>query len=236
MKPAILVTWVVLVHMVAGYLLYHNHDNFAWSGGESDVSGNKPSPHYRFLIRAHATIDPFVGERAVVFVGDSITEGLNTAAVTANSVNYGISNDTTEGVLRRLGKYASLQNAALVVLAIGVNDLVFRPVEDTAADYSRILEAIPANTPVLISALMPVDETAGWDGLNAKISDLNRRLPTLAGKRPNTALLDVSDRFRDDEGNLKRSLHNDGVHLNKSGYRIWIEALTAVISEMQVTD
>ncbi len=204
--------------------------------GDSDHEQEwKPSAHYKYLLRAHKTIDHFVADGAVIFVGDSITEGLNTREVAANSVNYGISNDTTTGVLQRLKSYRSIERAMLVVLAIGVNDLVNRSVEDTARDYTLIVDSIPADTPVLLSALLPVDEKRGWKGLNQKVDEMNRHIASLANQRTSLFYMDTSAQFKDEGGNLKQFLHTDGVHLNANGYQIWITALKAVISEMQVT-
>ena len=232
MLRSIAIIWLLIIHAMAACLLYLNRDFFDFSEGLSE--NPQPSLHYKYLVRAHQTIDSLVADQAVVFIGDSITEGLNTSAVASNSVNYGISNDTTRGVLRRIDLYQSQERAAVIVLAIGINDLIFRSVEDTARDYSLIIDRIPDGRPVLLSAVLPVDEKTGWPSLNQKIDQLNVVISALADKDGDIYLLDSSAEFKDATGNLKQSLHLDGVHLNNTGYQIWINALKTAISEMQV--
>ena len=61
--------------------------------------------------------------QTIVFIGDSIIQGLYVSAVTENGVNFGISGDTTAGVLERIDKYTILNKARAVVIAIGINDI-----------------------------------------------------------------------------------------------------------------
>lgn len=224
------IIWLLTIHVMAALLLYLNIGLLDLSAGSSDQW--QPSDHYRYKTRAHQTIDPMVADQAIVFIGDSITEGLNTSMVANNSVNYGISNDTTYGVLQRIQLYRSLGYAAVIVLAIGVNDLTFRSVEDTARDYALIIDRFPEGRVALLSAVLPVDENTGWTGLNQKIDQLNLRISELAERNKSVFLLDASAQFKDADGNLKRSLHLDGVHLNNAGYRLWINALKTAISEI----
>lgn len=112
------------------------------------------------MLNYHGTIDPLVRDGSVVFIGDSITQGLNTDAVADHSINYGMGSDTTEGVLHRLPVYRSLEHASTVVLAIGVNDLYTRSIDDVIASYQSILKDVPAGPRVMISAVLPVRESA----------------------------------------------------------------------------
>ena len=235
MKRAAWLVWLLLVHLAAGALLYQNRERLL-APGAAETEASRPPAHYRYLRRAHATIDPFVESGAVIFIGDSITEGLHAPAVAANSVNYGIANDTTRGVLARIDDYRSLERAALVVLAIGVNDLVDRDAESTAADYRRIVERIEPRAPLLLSLVLPVDEARGWPGLNARIDALNRHIAAIAAGEARVSLLDAGAAFRDADGNLRDDLHGDGVHLNASGYRLWIRELRDAIKRNPVTN
>ena len=59
-------------------------------------------------------MDGLIPEGATIFIGDSITQGLATSAVSNQSVNYGIGSDTTLGVLKRLPYYNSMNSAKAV--------------------------------------------------------------------------------------------------------------------------
>jgi len=64
-----------------------------------------------------------------IFIGDSITQGLNVSAVKQNSVNFGIGGDTTKGVINRITDY-KVKETQDIYLLIGINDLQFRGNEE----------------------------------------------------------------------------------------------------------
>jgi hypothetical protein len=86
-------------------------------------------------------------QQAVVFLGDSITQGwddrLERSFPGLKVVNRGISGDTTRGVLIRLQEDVLAVRPSAVVLLIGTNDL----------DEHMEPEAIVANLKLIIAAL-----------------------------------------------------------------------------------
>ena len=103
-------------------------------------------------------MDGNVPDRSVVFIGDSLTQGLCSDAIACPSVNYGVGNDTTVGVLARLPEYQSLRCASAIVLAVGVNDIMFRDNQHIVQNYRRILASLPQSVPIVCSAVLPVNE------------------------------------------------------------------------------
>ena len=63
-----------------------------------------PGEHSERMLSCHQWMDLIVPAGSVVFIGDSITQGLPVSAIVANGINYGIGGDTTVGVLRRLSQ------------------------------------------------------------------------------------------------------------------------------------
>ena len=63
---------------------------------------NNGSSRYAKILAYHKRIDSNIPDDAVIFIGDSITEGLAVSSISPVSVNYGIGSDTTLGVLQRL--------------------------------------------------------------------------------------------------------------------------------------
>lgn len=210
-----------------------------WGSGIADhASRAADSPpkeiteHYTRMLRYHRRMDGHVPDQSVIFIGDSITQGLCTDAVTQPSVNYGIGSDTTVGVLGRLTTYSnSLSRASAVVLAIGVNDLLFRDNREIAENYRRILEHLPAATPVVCSALLPINDRTyarGTPVTRERISDLNRLLRDVCAAFPRCVFVDAGPQLADTDGNLRADLEDgDGIHLNAPGNRIWSEVLRA---------
>ena len=102
---------------------------------------------------------------AVVFLGDSITQGwhsLANAFPNLKVVNRGIGGDTTRGVLYRLKADVLNLDPKAIVLLIGINDvgLGAKP-EDVADNIETILQAIKKfnpNLPVIVCQIMPSGE------------------------------------------------------------------------------
>jgi len=91
---------------------------------------NELTPHYHQMVTFHSHMDGNVPDDSVIFIGDSLTQGLCVSAVACPSVNYGIGNDTTLGVLQRISQYESIQRAKVVVIAIGINDWRFQTAKE----------------------------------------------------------------------------------------------------------
>ena len=180
----------------------------------------------------HKDTSGTVPKGAVLFIGDSITHQLFVEDVTENAINYGIGGDTTVGVLARLGAYNKpVTEASAVVLAIGVNDMNRRSVGETVANYSLILDQIPS-TPVLVSSILPVDETGGrFSGYNKRILLLNNSLVELAAQRNNVTFIDNQTLFdQDADGQLDSDLHRgDGIHLSPAGLKVWASSLRSAL-------
>lgn len=183
--------------------------------------------HYTRMMVYHEYMDGNVPEGAVVFIGDSITQGLCVSAVAPLAINYGIGSDTTFGVLQRLPKYKSLERCKAVVFAIGVNDLSRRDDEEIVKHWQEIMEQIPANTRAVFSGILPLDpESQGrTSNSNGRIVELNATLEKLCTENGHV-FVNAGPKLSNDEGCLDSAYHTgDGVHLNTAGYDVWISVL-----------
>lgn len=183
-------------------------------------------------------IDTNTPDGAVIFIGDSGIQGLCVSAVASPSVNFGIGTDTTIGVLNRVPKYQSLKRASACVISIGGNDIRRRENEEILKNYSAILQAIPPQLPIIVSAILPVNENVHVRddllGRNRRSRELNSSLKTLcATQRPNCIFVDPSSKLIDSSGNLIKKYHEgDGVHLNGAGNSIWIKELKEAVRKI----
>ena len=66
---------------------------------------------YRRMVASHVRQDAQIAPRSIYLIGDSHIQGLCPQGL---GINYGIGSDTTEGTIARIGRYASLTNAAKV--------------------------------------------------------------------------------------------------------------------------
>lgn len=222
------IAYLITIHISVVWLLF-GHQIFDHPASISPSF--ETNAHYGRMLTYHGTIDALARDGSVVFIGDSITQGLNTEAVADHSINYGIGSDDTAGVLHRLPVYRSLSRASTVVLSIGVNDLYVRSPDQVAANYRQILEAIPAGPHILISAVLPVRESArqAWKGWGGKIEALNADLRGLASSCQRCAFVDSAAAVRGEEGLEDRFDSGDGIHLNADGYRAWVAKLKAAM-------
>jgi len=226
-KIHLLAAYIVLLHVLVLVVIVKS-DFLLRAAGAVGLVRLCPelTAHYRTMLESHSKIDPHVPDGAVLFVGDSHIQGLCVSAVADRAVNYGISGDTTVGVLGRIDEYASIARARAVVLEVGVNDLRRRPNDRIIANYERIISKIPRDVRVVVSAVLPVDERVTDKYTNRRIDQLNAGLKRLCGQRPNCRFVDVAGRLKGATGNLGSEYHTgDGLHLSHSGYRFWIDSL-----------
>jgi lysophospholipase L1-like esterase len=161
---------------------------------------------------------------AVVFVGDSITEGglWSEWLPGVDVINRGISGNTTQDILDRMPHIVSVRPDKLFLM-IGVNDLNKRLGAAVALrNYTTLFDLIDAqlpNTEVYIQSVLPVN--AVWPLIdNTHIPTLNAALVQHADER-GYRYIDLHSVFSDAEGALKPDLSNDGIHLLAPGYRLW---------------
>lgn len=234
MQKKFLIGYLIFIHLCLIFFLFR-------SIGYSDF-GSKPemTQFYKNMVRHHTRTEGNIPDGAVVFIGDSMTQGLNCTSICSYAVNFGIGGDTTVGVLKRIPKYKSLKRASACVLAIGVNDLLRRDNDEIRRNFDAILKAVPPHLPIVVSGVLPVDERVdnAWSGFNQRIRDLNGGIKSLCDAQASRCrFVDSGPRLVDTSGNLAEEYHEeDGVHLTANGYRIWIEDLTPVVFQAKLLD
>jgi lysophospholipase L1-like esterase len=163
-----------------------------------------------------------------VFLGDSLTaEGNWTEWFPERRVvNLGVSGDTTELVLERLGAVID-EKPAVVVVMIGTNDLAWRrSVEQIVGGVESILWQLHHDLPnarILVQSVLPRAED-----YTARIKDINIHLRQFA-PTVKAEWVDLWPAFADDSDELRIDLSPDRLHLNEEGYREWRRVLGEVL-------
>ncbi|MDH5179928.1 MAG: GDSL-type esterase/lipase family protein, partial [Gammaproteobacteria bacterium] len=157
----------------------------------------------------------------ILFIGDSIIQGMCVSCISKDAVNFGIGLDTTHGVLERISQYQTLQQARAVVLAIGLNDTRVRNNDEILAGYRAILQRIPRHIPVIFSAVLPIAANPRWPGdTNDRIKALNHAAKTLCATRTGCHFVDYSKALATPHGRLAPDKHvGDGIHPNTDAYQ-----------------
>lgn len=191
--------------------------------------------HFKNMVTYHRYMNKSTPNGSVVLIGDSITQGLNTAAINLKAVNFGIGSDTTVGVIERLPYYSeSIESAKYIILAVGVNDLKRRSNSEIVANYEKIINQLPNDKEIIISSILPVGiekekiHDLQW---NNRITAVNSGLKLLSQKHKNVRYLDVNSKLSDTNGLLPTNFHvGDGVHLSSDAYKIWIDQINKLAS------
>lgn len=185
---------------------------------------------YKRWSSAHARTDAFARPGAILFLGDSIMRDLDTSSIARHTINLAIPGETTARLLRRMSAYASLSTARGVVLSVGVNDLRWRSVEETLDTYRKLLATVPERTPVVMVAVLPVDERVWRVSSNAERARINEGLARLCAERLACRFIDPGPGLRDSSGNLASADHDgDGLHLSATGHEVYWRSINDAV-------
>ena len=175
---------------------------------------------------------------AVVFLGDSITQGwgddFGGAFPGMKSANRGISGDTTRGVLIRLQEDVLALNPAAVVLMIGTNDLEENAEPETLASNLKLilaqLKQHNSRMPIVLCQVFPSSETKKRP--SDKIKQINKLYFEAVKGDPQVTLVETWLLFANDKGDAKPEEFPDLLHPNKAGYAKWAAAIRPILATL----
>jgi lysophospholipase L1-like esterase len=175
-------------------------------------------------------------KRAVVFLGDSITQGwgdnMGGAFGGLKVANRGISGDTTRGVLIRLKEDVLALNPAAVVLLIGTNDLEENADPETIAGNLKLilaaLKADNAEIPIILCQVFPSSATKKRPA--DKIKRVNQLYADAVKGDKQITLVETWTLFADAQGDAKKEEFPDLLHPNKEGYAKWAAAIRPILA------
>lgn len=175
----------------------------------------------------------------IVFLGNSITDGgeFNELFGVNNIRNRGIRSDIITGVEKRLTQVTAGRPAKIFLL-IGINDVSHGHSADKLAElYERLVKKIKEQSPatkLYLQSVMPVNNDykryKGLIGKEKTIMSFNKKIEEIANRHGAT-FIDLWPALADNNGKLKRSYTNDGLHLTGAGYRAWTNLLQAYVKE-----
>jgi beta-glucosidase len=220
--------------MVAADPFWPADGMFEARGNTSSWSGFRANnAKRRTLFIQHTELD----HNAIVFVGDSITEGWQTleqdfADLKIKVVNRGIGGDTTPNLLYRLhADVLDLQPRALVLL-IGTNDLGEHTPPADIADNLRVLHRrVRAAYPQIPIAWCLVMPRRGDDTYPERIRALNNLIREIAATDPRITLCDTFTALALPDGSsIPEDFVPDRLHLNAAGYAVWKGVLHPIVA------
>lgn len=181
-------------------------------------------------------------QSAVVFLGDSITQGwgddMGKAFGDLKVANRGISGDTTRGMLVRLKEdVLALKPVAVVILA-GTNDLEEKAEPAVIAENMKLLiaalKAHRADMPVVLCKVFPSSATKSRPA--DKIRAINDLYNALVRDQPQVTLVETWRTFADEKGDAQAAEFPDLLHPNAAGYAKWAAALRPVLATLNLVE
>lgn len=189
--------------------------------------------HYQSRIQKFRKRLAELSTAKIVFLGDSITEGLDVKNLIEDPdvFNFGISGDTTAGVIHRLDLLNKNDaDKVWVFLMIGVNDLGTNvAIDQIARNLNEILDHLIANDYAVV--LQAVLLTDGRKRDNQKIIELNQKIKKISLQR-GLPFLDINPQMVK-SGNLNPEYTYDGIHLSKAGYKVWAQAINNYLYDLK---
>jgi lysophospholipase L1-like esterase len=182
---------------------------------------------------------PAAGEKRVLFMGDSITEGwkIEESFPGKPYVNRGISGQTTPQMLVRFRQdVIALKPSAVVILA-GINDIAgntgpetLEQIEDNLASMADL--AVANHIRVVLCSVTPAFDFSWSPGKMPapKVAALNGWIKGYAAEK-GYVYVDYYSAMKDDRGGLPATLSKDGVHPLPAGYAIMTPLVEAGIEE-----
>ena len=196
------------------------------------------------------------GDIDVLFMGDSITDfwrregaaGVVNPPTAGKMVfdkyyggmkvaNFGISGDSTQGVLYRLqnGEGQGFQ-PKVVMLMIGTNNTGGNYGACSSAEIAEGVGAVvlelrkdfPA-AKILLLGIFPRNNPG--DALRKTVTGVNPIIAKLHDGK-NIFYLDIGDKFLAADGTIPRDIMADGLHPTEKGYMIWAEAVKAPLADL----
>ncbi|WP_242696306.1 GDSL-type esterase/lipase family protein [Longitalea luteola] len=199
--------------------------------GSKKIDSNYNNAYYQGRMELFNTLTP--PKNAIVFLGNSISErGAWSELLPGQPVmNRGIGGDNTFGVLARLEGVVKAKPKKIFLL-IGINDLSRGlPKEVIINNYHRIIRYLTAFTPktkIYLQSVLPLNEPmttpAYLKNKKDSILQLNRGIKQVA-EQYHLPYINLHDIFADANGDLKKELTMDGIHLRPAAYVLWVDFL-----------
>jgi lysophospholipase L1-like esterase len=147
--------------------------------------------------------------------------------------NFGISGDTTQGVLFRLqnGEGQGFQPKA-IMLMIGTNNAGNCSSAEIAEGVGAIVLEMRKDFPAAKILLLGIFPRANpGDPIRKTVLDVNPLIAKLHDGK-NIFYLDIGAKFLDADGVLTAEIMPDKLHPTEKGYEIWAEAVKEPLAEL----
>lgn len=222
--------------------------DFALPASDEGLPGTGPIRRYAWFTslwknrRAEFAKRAEAEKNAVVFLGDSITQGwgddFRGDFKDLTVANRGISGDTTRGMLLRLEEDVLSLEPSAVVMLMGTNDLEEgaepASIAGNVALIVKALEAGDPEMPIVLCLVFP--SSASKKRSSEQIKKINQLMASQFKGNRQVTIVDTWTLFADEQGDAKKSEFPDLLHPNRAGYEKWLAAIWPVLATHNFVD
>ncbi len=216
--------------------------DFALPASDEGLPGTGPIRRYGWFTslwknrRAEFAKRAEAEKNAVVFLGDSITQGwgddFQGDFKDLTVANRGISGDTTRGMLLRLEEDVLSLEPSAVVMLMGTNDLEEgaepASIAGNVALIVKALEAADPEMPIVLCLVFP--SSASKKRSSEQIKKINQLMASEFKGNRQVTIVDTWTLFADEQGDARKSEFPDLLHPNRAGYEKWLAAIWPVLA------
>lgn len=219
-------------------------DEFELPKSEAGLPGEGKLRRYEGYVKRWATARAAWAKRiqqnqkAVVFLGDSITQGwgekFRGKFAGMKLANRGIGGDTTRGMLIRLQQDVLSLNPSAIVMLMGTNDVEVGIEPDAIGrNFQKILAAIKKHspkTPIVLCRVFP--SSAQKKRPTDTIKRVNELFDAAVRGDSQVTVVDTWTLFANQGGDADPKWFPDLLHLNSAGYDRWAAAVRPVFATL----
>lgn len=170
-------------------------------------------------------------ENGIMFLGDSLTQGIEWSELFPNHhiYNRGIGGETTDAIIARLDEVIQ-KNPSKLFIMMGTNDIGRGSSSvDVMSNYKKLVSRIKSEltqTEIYIQSVLPSNNQMknGVSTSNEEVVSLNKRLEEYASVEGIT-YIDIHPKLVDENKQLAEKYTVDGLHLTPEGYSVWIDTI-----------
>ncbi len=192
------------------------------------ISKQEPIPLSKAAYRPAVSDDYFDD---ALFIGDSLTNGLELFGTLKNAAYFCATSATVAGTLAApaLDEHLSTHSYNTVYLMLGINEMGTNPA--VYADHmGQLIDLVRSRQPharICLQTILPVVPELTWSEKVFSVANIqaaNAALRQLADTKQVT-LVDTYYAFADQDGRMPDGVTRDGVHLQAKNYAIWCDYL-----------
>lgn len=200
-----------------------------WFAFVADKTKEYATRHILISLDDHQRMDELIKPNALLLMGDSHLSAIPVSQYFENAVNLAIGYQSSLELEKYIHKYNGLKTARAIVLSLGTNDLILKKDDEFIKAYATILVAMPKSAKIIVNTIPPVTRFEKDKNWVKRTHKLNDEIKAVCAKLKNCEVYDLYNSLVNSGMPLDKAFDQDGVHLSKASYEIWLRDLQEMV-------